>query len=99
MSPYEEKTMNKGQTIDALSDMTGIQKKDCAAILDAQDTLIGQCLAKEKGEYTLGKSGKLVSQERAARTARNPTSGASIEVPAKRVAKLKASKDLLAAIA
>lgn len=91
--------MNKGQTIDAISEMTGIQKRDVGAILDAQDKLIGEALAKPKGEYTLGKSGKLVSADRAARTARNPATGATIEVPAKRTAKLKPSKDLQTAIA
>lgn len=90
--------MNRNQMIDALSDATNISKRDVTAILDQQDRLIGEAL-KKSGEVTLGKSGKLLVKESAARTGRNPQSGESIEIPAKRSAKFKPSKDLLAAIA
>lgn len=90
--------MNRNQMIDALSDATNISKRDVTAILDQQDRLIGEAL-KKSGEVTLGKSGKLLVKESAARTGRNPQTGDSIEIPAKRSAKFKPSKDLLGAIA
>lgn len=90
--------MNRNQMIDAISDATEISKKDVTRILDQQDVLIGKAL-NENGEATLGKSGKLIVKNSAPRTGRNPQTGESIEIPAKRSAKFKPSKDLLAAIA
>lgn len=90
--------MNRNQIISAISDELSISQKDVTAVLDAQDRLISKAL-KENGEVTLGKSGKLVLKQSAARTGRNPQSGESIEIPAKNSAKFKPSKDLLAAIA
>lgn len=89
--------MNRNQMIDAISDATEISKKDVARILDQQDVLIAKGL-NENGEVTLGKSGKLIVKNSAPRTGRNPQTGDSIEIPAKRSAKFKPSKDLLAAI-
>lgn len=90
--------MNRNQIISAISDELSISQKDVTAVLDAQDRLIGKAL-NENGEVTLGKSGKIVVKESAARTGRNPQTGKSIEIPAKRSAKFKPSKDLLGAIA
>lgn len=90
--------MNRNQMIDAISDATEISRKDVTRILDQQDALIAKGL-NENGEVTLGKSGKLVLKQSAARTGRNPQTGDSIEIPAKNSAKFKPSKDLLAAIA
>lgn len=90
--------MNRNQMIDAISDATEISRKDVTRILDQQDALIAKGL-NENGEVTLGKSGKLVLKQSAARTGRNPQTGDSIEIPAKNSAKFKPSKDLLASIA
>lgn len=90
--------MNRNQIISAISDELSISQKDVTAVLDAQDRLIAKGL-NENGEVTLGKSGKIVVKESAARTGRNPQTGESIDIPAKRSAKFKPSKDLLAAIA
>lgn len=45
-------------------------------------------------DFSLGDIGKLTPVARAARKARNPLTGASIDVPAKTVVKLKMSKFL-----
>ena len=51
------------------------------------------------GATTLGGVGKLASAKREARKARNPSTGATIDVPAKTVVKFKVAKDLADAVA
>ncbi|MDR6827692.1 DNA-binding protein HU-beta [Bosea sp. BE271] len=54
---------------------------------------------KSGGDITLGGVGKLASAKREARKARNPSTGATIDVPAKTVVKFKVAKDLADAVA
>ena len=53
---------------------------------------------KSGGNVTLGGVGKLSSAKRDARQARNPSTGAVIDVPAKTVVKFKVAKDLADAV-
>ena len=47
---------------------------------------------KEGGEFNIPGLGKLVKKQRAARTGRNPLTGAEIKIPAKTVVKFRVAK-------
>lgn len=85
--------MNKQGLITAVAEKLEITKKDATPIVDGVFEVILEGLIAE-GEVALGDLGKLQVVERAARTARNPQSGESIEVPAKNAPKFKPSKKL-----
>ena len=70
-----------------------------AGILDAlADVVIGE-MSVEDGEIPLPGLGKLKADVRAARTGRNPATGAAIEIPARNIVKFSASKVLKDALA
>jgi DNA-binding protein HU-beta len=53
---------------------------------------------KKAGEFTIPGVGKLVRVERKARTGRNPATGATIKIPAKKVVKFRVAKAVKDAI-
>ena len=67
----------------------GVEKKQVEAMLDALVTMA--CREASVG-FTIPGLGKLVKVERAARTGRNPGTGATIQIPAKTVLKFKIAK-------
>jgi len=82
-------SLTKSQIIDALAEETSVEKKTAEAMLD--------CLAQlayenAKDEFTVPGIGKLIVVDRKARTARNPKTGATIEVPAKKALKFRVAK-------
>ncbi|MGP1514929.1 MAG: HU family DNA-binding protein [Bacteroidales bacterium] len=85
--------MTKKEFADRMSEVSGLTKTDSmkaydAFVTTAQDYLI-------KGErVTLMGFGTLSVQEKPARTARNPRTGETIKVKAKKVVKFKAGKEL-----
>jgi DNA-binding protein HU-beta len=90
-------SLTKSQIIEALAEKAGVEKKTAETMLD--------CLARlayehAKDEFTVPGIGKLVVVDRKARTARNPQTGAEIQVPAKKALKFrvaKAAKDAILA--
>jgi nucleoid DNA-binding protein len=89
--------MNKAELADALAERTGIQRKDSRAaveaLFDPENGLIAQAL--QRGEkVSLTGFGTFEVRERKARTARNPRTGTTIEVPATRAAAFRAGKGL-----
>ena len=89
--------MTKSQTIEALSKVTGFNKKDVNKFLDGQ-AAIGYEAVKVDGEFIIPYFGKLVKVKRKARIGRNPMTGESVKIPAKTVVKfrvMKAIKDAL----
>jgi DNA-binding protein HU-beta len=81
--------LTKSQLTEAIATKTGVDKKTADALLE--------CLAQlayehAKDEFTLPGIGKLVLVDRAARTARNPQTGAEIQVPAKKALKFRVAK-------
>jgi DNA-binding protein HU-beta len=89
--------MTKSQILAALSDKTGMSKKDVADFMDKMAEL-AYAEVKSNGEFVLPGFGKLVKVQRKARTGRNPATGAEIQIPAKTVVKFrvaKAAKDAL----
>ena len=82
-------SLNKSQLVDAIAQKISVERKTAEAFLD--------CLAQlayenAKDEFTVPGIGKLVVVDRDARTARNPQTGATIQVPAKKALKFRVAK-------
>ncbi|MBW4656985.1 MAG: HU family DNA-binding protein [Kaiparowitsia implicata GSE-PSE-MK54-09C] len=90
--------MTKNELIAAVAEGTGKTKADVGAILASLAEIATKVL-KEGGDVTLGGIGKLSAAKRDARQARNPSTGAMIDVPAKTVVKFKVAKDLADTVA
>ena len=84
--------------IAAIAEETSKSKTDVSAILTSLGAIVAKTL-KSGGDVTLGGIGKLAAAKREAREARNPSTGATIKVPAKTVVKFKVTKDLADAVA
>lgn len=89
--------MNKSELIAAIAEKTGKTKTDVSTILAAKAEITLGAL--KGGDPVVDEIGKLSSAKRDAREARNPTTGATVHVPAKTVIKFKASKSAADAVA
>lgn len=85
--------MNKAELIDAIAEKSGLTKVDAKKALDS---FIGVAAASlKKGEkVTLIGFGSFSVVERAARTGRNPRTGAVLKVPKKKVVKFRPGSEL-----
>ena len=81
--------MNKAELIDKISEDAGVNKKQAAAALDSFTDTVAKTLKQGK-KVTLVGFGTFSVSKRAARTGRNPQTGAAIKIKAKKVAKFKA---------
>lgn len=97
--------MNKKELIDALHETTNlptdqppVTKSAIERVLDALGGVVQVELA-EGNEVSLPGLGKLAVTTRAARTGRNPQTGAPVEIPARRVPTFSAAKALKDAVA
>jgi DNA-binding protein HU-beta len=79
----------KSEIIAELALTVGVEKKQAAELLDA---LVGMAYREASAGFQIPGLGKLVKVERAARTGRNPATGATIQIPAKTVLKFKIAK-------
>lgn len=89
--------LTKSQFTNELAELLGVSKKEATDKWDAFVELAYKEV-KVNGEFPLPGLGKLVKKARAARTGRNPMTGAEIQIPAKTVVKFrvaKAAKDSL----
>ncbi|MEI6343311.1 MAG: HU family DNA-binding protein [Verrucomicrobiota bacterium] len=83
------KALTKSQLAATLADQAEIPKKKAAEILD----LIAALAYKHaKNTFTLPGLGKLVLVNRKAREGRNPATGETIKIPAKKVVKFRVAK-------
>ena len=83
--------MNKRELVDAISDRLG-SKKAAAEAVDAILEAIQSTVAKGEKVAITG-FGSFEKADRPARTARNPATGNTIQVPATSVPKFKAGAD------
>lgn len=90
--------MNKQELIQQLAESTEYPKAQCERVLDALTETIHHQLA-GGGEVKLHGVGKFCSRQRAARTARNPQTGESVQVKARKVPAFVAAKGLKDAVA
>lgn len=83
------KALTKSQIAAAIAEKNGVTKKQAAEILDS----IAELACKNaKNTFTLPGLGKLVLVNRKARMGRNPATGATIKIPAKKVVKFRVAK-------
>ena len=85
--------MNKNELISSISNTAGLTKTDSAKALDAFIYNVTKSLKSGKEVRLIG-FGTFGISKRAATMARNPRTGASIKVPARKVAKFKPGKSL-----
>ena len=85
--------MNKAELIAKIADDAGLTKTQANAAIDSFTTAVQKTL-KAGGKLTLVGFGTFSVSKRAARMGRNPQTGATIKIKAKKVAKFKAGKDL-----
>ncbi len=85
--------MNKAELIEAIANDAKITKADAGRALDATINSISKGL-KKGDRITLVGFGTFSVSKRAARAGRNPQTGKTIQIKAKKVAKFKAGADL-----
>lgn len=93
--------MKQAELIDAIAadpTNTGVSKTAIKWVLESAAAVTQRAL-KSGDEVTLPGLGKFTVTERAARTGRNPQTGAEIEIAARSVPKFSASKALKDAVA
>jgi len=83
------KPKTKPQVIDGIAQGAGITKKQAKAALE---TLVAMAYKGAKDGFTITGLGKLVVVRRKARTGRNPATGETIRIPAKKALKFRISK-------
>ena len=89
--------MNKTELIAAVADKADISKADAGAAIDALLEVVGKAL-KKKDKVSLVGFGTFMVRERAARTGRNPKTGAPLKIKASKTPSFKAGKALKDAI-
>ena len=81
--------MTKAQLVASIADKVGVSKKESAAMLEALATL---AYAEACNGFTIPGLGKLVVVDRKARLGRNPKTGETIQIPAKKALKFRVAK-------
>jgi DNA-binding protein HU-beta len=81
--------MTKAKIIEALSQKSGLAKKDVSTVLQELASL---AYAEAENSFTIPGVGKLVLVDRKARMGRNPQTGEAIHIPAKRALKFRIAK-------
>ena len=85
--------MNKAEMIDAVQQGSGLDLS-AKATGDIVDTVFGVIAIKKDGRFSLAGFGTWTVRERAARTGRNPQTGAAIQIKASKAVGFKAAPGL-----
>ncbi len=85
--------MNKAELIEEVANQTGLAKRTSGEAIDTVVSAISDCLAKGE-KVTLVGFGTFGVRQRKARRGVNPQTGATIQIPAKKVPKFLAGKTL-----
>ncbi len=83
------KPMTKSQIVAGVAEATELSKKQTVAAIEA---LVALAYKNAKNSFTLPGLGKLVLVNRKARLGRNPATGETIKIKAKRVVKFRVAK-------
>jgi len=86
-----KKPMTKAQLSRHISEKAGITIKAAGELLDDLAT-VAYKETKKNGQFTMPGVGKLVVSRRKARKGRNPATGETIKIPAKKVLKFRVAK-------
>ncbi len=89
--------MNKSQLVESIASKTGFTKKDSEKALAAVLESVEKALVKGDKVQLIG-FGTFGTKKRAARTGRNPQTGATIKVPASKVVSFAPSSALKAKV-
>jgi len=89
--------MNKAELIDAMATDANLSKADAKRALESLTGNVTKALKKGDKVALIG-FGTFSISARAARTGRNPQTGATIQIKAKKVAKFKAGAALASAV-
>jgi DNA-binding protein HU-beta len=90
--------MNKSELIDAVAQQTGLSKADSDRAINAFTDSIKKSLRKGNNVSLVG-FGTFKVTKRAARQGRNPKTGATIKIAARKVPRFSAGKALKEAVA
>jgi DNA-binding protein HU-beta len=85
--------MNKADLVNSISQKTGLTKTKTNEVIDAFVESVTESL-KDGDKVTLVNFGTFNTSKRDARKGRNPKTGETIEIPAKRVARFKVGTGL-----
>ena len=85
--------MNRGEFVAAISEQSGLTKADADRAIEAMFKVVKKTL-KSGDSISLVGFGTFVVRKRAARTGRNPRTGATIKIKASKVPAFKAGKAL-----
>ena len=83
------KALSKSQIVASLAEIVGLTKKQAVQILEA---LVAMAYKNAKNSFTIPGLGKIVLVNRKARMGRNPATGETIKIAAKRVVKFRVAK-------
>ena len=83
--------MNKSDLVSAIADGSGLSKADAARALEATTSAISGALSSGSSVAISG-FGSFLVRSRAARSGRNPQTGATIQISASKVPAFKAGK-------
>jgi len=89
--------VTKSELLSSLAEQTGLKKTEVSSVMDSLVSTVYKTLKKEK-KIKLEGLGVLQLKDRKARMARNPRTGETVKVPAKKVVKLRVTKDMKEAI-
>ena len=89
--------MNKAELIEAVAERADMTKADAGRAVDAVVSAITESL-KQQNDVALVGFGTFTVRERAARSGRNPQTGATISIAAAKVPAFKAGKALKDAV-
>jgi DNA-binding protein HU-beta len=89
--------VTKTELLKQLATDTGLRKKEVENVLQALRTTIQKTMKKE-GKIKLEGLGVFQLKDRKARIGRNPATGATVNIPAKRVVKFRVLKVLKDAV-
>jgi len=94
----KELLMKKAEFIDAVAEKAGLSKKDANEALNAILETITEALKDGKTVSFIG-FGSFSTVERAAREARVPLTGKTVQIPARKAVKFKVGKSLKDSVA
>jgi len=83
------KALTKSQIAASLAETVGLTKKQAVQTMEA---LVALAYKNAKNSFTIPGLGKIVLKNRKARMGRNPATGATIKIAAKRVVRFRVAK-------
>lgn len=95
--PKKENSMNKSELIAKIAEKSGLNQKDAGKALDGLTQAISDALANGENVTLVG-FGTFKVTQRQAKTGRNPQTGETIQIPAKKAPIFKAGKALKDAV-